>query len=234
MAAGVLAGCGDPAKTLVNRRLASGSPVATATRAAPVLHAADYLVAAGPATSGLVVDTSGAGENAPDSPEADAQLAACLGVPVAQLTSPATDRAESPVFRTADSTTVINSAAEIRPPAQVRSYAAILTRPQATRCFGRILAPVLAQAMTKGAGSGATTTVQSVQAAPALTGATAGIRMAFELTINAVRVPATVDVVFVVSGRVIATLFFGQVDGTPEPGREQAIVSQVAARLARQ
>jgi hypothetical protein len=204
------------------------SPVATTAAA---LHARDYVLTAGPETTGLVVDTAtDAAGGEPDI--SDAEIASCLGVPVSDVHGRTIDEADGPDFKTSNELTNVGSSAEIYSAADVTRDRAVLLRPQTPGCLGRISLKAFQQAASSEGGG--RVTLDSAQGMTAPAGATAATRVTLTAIISGVRVHVAFDFFFLMSGRVESFVFVSQINGIPDQALEQRLVSQVAAKVARQ
>ncbi len=208
---------------------ASAQASAPAAAAAPILHAGDFVLTQGPETAGFILDTSPDKQANPQI--AESKIASCLGVPLADIQDHATEMTDGPYFSSTDGLTTVASQAEIAPAADVTRDAAILTRAQAPTCFGQLFFQSFQEGV---ATTGAHATLNSTRSLTPPTGATGAIRMSVTVTANGKRVPVTIDIIIIMSGRVESSLLVIQVNGLPDPTREQNLTRQVAGKVARQ
>ncbi len=204
----------------------ASAPAASAT---PILHARDYVLTQGPETAGFILNTSPDKQSNPQISEK--KLAACLGVPLADVQDRATDSAEGPYLSSADRLTIVGSDAEIAPAADVTRDAATFTRAQTPGCFGQLFFPSFQEEL---AGSGERATLNSSRSLPPPAGATNALRMVMTLTTGKTHVPLTLDLIFIMSGRVESSVMVIQVNGVPDATLEQNLTRQVAGKVARQ
>ncbi len=212
---------------------ASAVPTATVRPVAVILHAYDYLLTEGPETRGFVRGISpSSSPGSLSTPQiSETKLAACLGVPVSQVHSHATDLADGAYFTSNDGLTTIGSEAEITSAVDVARDMDILSRPQAAACLGQAFFPMVREGISA---AGGTATLDSARALTPPAGSAGGVRMVMTVTGGGKRVPVTLDLICVMSGRVESNIVISQVDGTPDPTVEQDAVRQVAGKIARQ
>ncbi|WP_322751918.1 MULTISPECIES: hypothetical protein [unclassified Frankia] len=224
-----LAACGGTGTGTPAGRSTSTLPQTTATSPAPTLHARDYVVTEGAETTGLVRDTST--DTSPDPKISESEFASCLGVPTAEIQDNSIDSADGPDLMSPDELAHVSSSADINRPGDVARDAVILRRPQAPTCIGRLFLRGLEQ---EASSNGESVTLDSTLALPGLSGATQAVRMAITLAANGGKIHITFDIIFIWSDRVESTIVLGQINGVPDRTREQNVISQVAAKVARQ
>ncbi|WP_239334503.1 hypothetical protein [Frankia sp. CiP3] len=211
---------------------ASAVPTATARPVAVILHAHDYLLTEGSETRGFVRGISPSNSPSLSTQQiSETKLAACLGVPVSQVHSHATDLADGAYFTSNDGLTTIGSETEITSAVDVARDMDILSRPQAPVCLGQAFFPMVREGISAAGGNA---TLDSARALTPPAGGAGGVRMVMTVTGGGKRVPVTLDIIFIMSGRVESNIVISQVDGTPDPTVEQDAVRQVAGKIAQQ
>jgi hypothetical protein len=200
-----------------------------ATPALSKLHARDYVLTESPATAGFT-STGSPGSGVSVTGVTDTDFAACLDVPADQIFGHVVDSAYGRKFEFGGTDglwqTGVISGAYILPAAEVARLAAIAVRPQYATCAGRLL-PTPAPPL------GWTTVLDSAEEIAPPAGATAEDRRTWTVT-SSNGVTVTTDMIYVMSGHVVCSIWINSVNELPNSIFEQDLVGQIAQKIARQ
>ncbi|MBX6390415.1 MAG: hypothetical protein IRZ08_15715 [Frankia sp.] len=202
-----------------------GNPSASPTPSQ--LRAADFVLTAGPATAGF----TGAPGSPSDDGDDSARIAAAECVGVDYVPAQETDRAAGDTFVSREDQLVqVSSEAKILPASDVAISAQIVTDPAFGDCFWQQLENTLASA----ADDRVEYEIVAVETPPAPDGATALIRVSLGITDDTGTYGFVLDTIYFYVGQVAVQLQYQNVGNIPPADVEQAMVDQIAGKLAAQ
>jgi len=209
---------------------APASPAAPSTVApARQLRAADYLLTAGPETTGFE-SSGGVEDEDPGDSATRAEVAACVGVSNFNPPAPSDESNGDTFVSTEESEFQASSRAKILPAAQIQQNAAVVTNARFGDCYRAGLEKSLAQQDT----GEFTYEIVDVQAPPAPRGATAFVRTSMGISDENGTYGYVFDTFYFYVGQVAVELQVTNLQDVPPPTIEQGLIDQIAAKLTNQ
>ncbi len=229
----VMGACGESDDGSPSAAVTPSRPTATAsaspTPSAAPLDAEDFLLTEGPETAGFVSRPGSSDDS--DGPRIDV-LAKCLGIPVERLQDKPVDEANGDDFVSKTNEIVMaGSEAEVVPASQVASHLEALRHPRFAECFGAEFEHFLAK---ENATPGVRYKLVSLEKVEPPTGANGDARISMDITAAGETVEVVFDAVFIMKGRVEATLFFSNPDKPMPANTVQPMVDQVVTKINKQ
>ncbi|OHV39825.1 MULTISPECIES: hypothetical protein [Pseudofrankia] len=221
-----LAACGngdssDPAS------VGDGATTASAP-AAPPLRPADYVLVAGPATSGYSMEDN---TDTTESSVFEDPVPSCMHLSSSDLGPASTDHANGPVFNDDDEGTSIQSGARVFASADtVAAHRALTQRPDFPGCVAEAIVSQLSNRDREKT----TVTVQSAQAGTPPTGSTALTRLDLAVSSDGQNIDVNVDLVSIFTGRVESVILIVSPAGPIDDSELNGLTGQVVATLAKQ
>ncbi|MDT3443626.1 MULTISPECIES: hypothetical protein [unclassified Pseudofrankia] len=206
---------------------AGGGAATVSVPAAAPLHPADYVLVAGPATSGYSMEDN---TDTTESSVFQDPVPTCMHLSSADLGPASTDHANGPVFSDDDGTTIQSGARVFASADTVTAHRALTQRPDFPGCVGEAIVSQLSNRDREET----TVTVKSAQAGTPPTGATALTRLDLAVSSDGQSLEANVDLVSVFAGRVESVILIVSPAGPVDDGELNGLTGQVLATLAKQ